>query len=191
MALSEPLRPSLLFWYGQFLMLFKRHSRALEVFRAVAREHPSHQQAWSCIGFLLAEREQFEPAIDAFERALALNVADSASHFNVAFILQRIGRHEQAIARFERTIETDPKVDRAWYGLGLSLSHLGRLEEAAAKFQEAARLQPFNPYAGYQLAGVWHRLGRRDKLRAEYERIKGFDPKVAERIRIEFGVQPK
>jgi hypothetical protein len=29
MALSEPLRPSLLFWYGQFLMLFKRHSRAL------------------------------------------------------------------------------------------------------------------------------------------------------------------
>jgi hypothetical protein len=37
-----------------------------------------------------------------------------------------------------------------------------------------------NPYAGYQLAGVWHRLGRRDKLRAEYERI-----------RLEFGVQPK
>jgi len=37
-----------------------------------------------------------------------------------------------------------------------------------------------NPYAGYQLTGVWHRLGRRDKLRAEYERI-----------RLEFGVQPK
>ena len=91
--------------------------------------------------------------------------------------------------RFERAIEIDPRVDRAWYGLGLSLAHLGRLEEAAAKFQEAARLQPFNPYAGYQLAGVWHRLDRRDKLRAEYERIKGFDPKVAERIRVEFGVR--
>ena len=38
----------------------------------------------------------------------------------------------------------------------------------------------FNPYAGYQLAGVWHRLGRRDELRAEYERI-----------RMEFGLQPK
>ena len=46
-----------------------------------------------------------------------------------------------------------------------------------------------NPYAGYQLAGVWHRLGLRDKVRAEYERIKGFDPKVAERIRTEFGVR--
>jgi len=29
------------------------------------------------------------------------------------------------------------------------------------------------------------------KLRAEYERIKGFEPKVAERIRMEFGLQPK
>jgi tetratricopeptide (TPR) repeat protein len=191
MALSESLRPSILFWYGQFLTLLKRHSGALKVFRMVTRENPRHQQAWSCIGFLLAEREEFQPAIDAFERALALDAADAPSHFNVAFILQRIGRHEEAIRRFERTLEVDGKVDRAWYGMGLSLAHLGRLEEAAAKFQEAARLQPFNPYAGYQLAGVWHRLGRRDKVRAEYERIKGFDPKVAERIRIEFGVQPK
>jgi tetratricopeptide (TPR) repeat protein len=136
MALSESLRPSLLFWYGQVLTLLKRHSRALEVFRTVARENPRHQQAWSCIGFLLAEREELQSAIDAFERALAANAG----------------------------------VDRAWYGLGLSLAQLGRLEEAAGKFEG-------------------HRLGRRDKVRAEYERIKGFDPKVAERIRTEFGVR--
>jgi tetratricopeptide (TPR) repeat protein len=159
MALSESLRPSLLFWYGQVLTLFKRHARALEVFRTVTRENPRHQQAWSCIGFLLAEREELQPAIEDFERALALNPADAASHFNVG------------------------------YGLGLSLAQLGRLEEGAGKFQEAASLQPMNPYAGYQLAGVWHRLGRRDKVRAEYDRIKGFDPKVAERIRTEFGVR--
>ena len=185
MAQSEPLRPWLLFWYGQFLMLIKRHSRALEVFRTVVRENPRHQQAWSCIAFLLAEREEFAAAIDAFERALALSPDDAASHFNVAFILQRTGRDEAAIPRFERALEINAKVDRAWYGLGLSLAHLGRLEDAATKLQEAARLQPFNPYAGYQLAGVWHRLGRREKVRAEYERIKGFDPKVAERIVID------
>ena len=60
MALGEPLRRSLLFRYRQFLMLLKRHSRALGVFRAVAREHPRHQQAWSCIAFLLAERIRVE-----------------------------------------------------------------------------------------------------------------------------------
>jgi tetratricopeptide (TPR) repeat protein len=161
--------PSILFWYGQLLTLFRRKSRALEVFRmVVTRGNPRHQRAWSCIGFLLAEREEFQPALDAFERALALNPANAASHFNIAFILQRIGRHDEAIARFERALEADAKVDRAWYGLGLSLARLGRFEEAAAKFREAARLQP-----------------------SKYERIKGFDPKVAERIRVESGVQPK
>ena len=49
MALSESLRPSLLFWYGQVLMLFKRHSSALEVFRSVTRESPRHQQAWASL----------------------------------------------------------------------------------------------------------------------------------------------
>jgi superkiller protein 3 len=190
MALSEPLRPSLLFWYGQFLMLFKRHARALELFRAVARANPRHHQAWSCIGFLLAEREDFPGAIEAFERAIDLEPGDAAAHFNVGFILQRIGRHPEAIARFERAIEANRHVDRAWYGLGLSLAHLGQLEPAAEKLQEAARLQPMNPYAGYQLAGVWHRLGRRhDRVKTEYQRVKGFDPKVAERIRVEFGVR--
>ena len=132
--------------------------------------------------------EESSDDVSAYERAITLNPDDAASHFNVAFILQRIGRHEAALPRFERAIEIDAKVDRAWYGLGLSLAHLGRLEEAAEKLQEAARLQPMNPYAGYQLAAVWHRLHRRDKVRAQYERIKGFDPKVAERIRVEFGV---
>lgn len=189
--MTESLRPSLLFWYGQLQMLLKRHTRALELFREVARDNPRHQQAWSCIGFLLAEREQFDEAVAAFARALALDPKDAPSHFNVAFLLQRLGRHEEAVAAFERTIAVDPATDRAWYGMGVSLAKLDRLELAAEKLGEAARLQPMNPYAGYQLAGVWHRLGRQDRLRAEYERIKGFDPKVAERIRLEFGVTKK
>ncbi|MGH8733253.1 MAG: tetratricopeptide repeat protein, partial [Burkholderiales bacterium] len=118
MALSESLRPWLLFWYGQLLMLFKRHSRALEVFRAVEREDPRHQQAWTCVAFLLAERDEYQAALDAFERAIALKPDDGASHFNVAFILQRIGRHEAAVPRFQRALEINANIDRAWYGLG-------------------------------------------------------------------------
>jgi len=106
-------------------------------------------------------------------------------------MLQRLGRHEAALPGFARAIELEPRTDRAWYGLGLSLAALGRLEEAAQKFEEAARLQPKNPYAGYQLAGIWHRLGRADKLRAEYERVRGFDAKVAEHIGLEFGLLKK
>lgn len=190
MAMTDNLRPALRFWWGQVLALLKMNSRALETYRAVTRDNPRHQQAWSCIGVMLAERDQ-HAALEAFERALAIDPGDAASHFNVGFLLQGRGRHEEAIARFNRTIEIDPLVDRAWYGLGLSLASLGQHAQAAEKFEEAARLQPMNPYAGYQLAGARHKLGEHEKVRAEYLRVKGFDPKVAERIRVEFGVSAR
>ena len=65
--------------------------------------------------------------------------------------------------------------------------------EVSYVFRTLARENPRHQQAwsciGFLLAGVWHRLGRREKVRAEYERLKGFDPKVAERIRTEFGVR--
>ena len=111
------LRPSLLYRYGRFLMLLKRRSRALEAFRAVTRLDPRHRQAWSAIGFLLAARDEFQPAIEAFEHAVTLEPADAASHFNIASLLQRMGRHDAAIPRFERALEADPTLERARHGL--------------------------------------------------------------------------
>jgi len=188
MGMRAPLRPALRFWLAQLLLYFRRADAALALLREVARERPDHQQAWSTIGFVLAERGELAAALDAFDRALALDPRDSGTHFNVGYVLQQQGRHEEALAALERAVAADPANDRAWFGAGLSLVRLSRLEEAAARFEEAARLQPFNPYAAYELAAVYHRLGRPEKVRAQYERVKGFDPKVSERIRREFGV---
>lgn len=185
--MRDSLRCAVRFWYAQLLTLLGQKMRAADVFQRLVQEFPRHQRAWSALGFLRADRGQPEAAIAAFERAVALK-SDPPALFNLGFVLQRSGRHGEAIERFQQTIALDRNLDRAWYGLGLSLAHEGRHEEAATKFQEAARLQPFNPYAGYHLAAAWFKLGQHDKVKAEYERVKGFDPKVAERIRLDFGV---
>jgi tetratricopeptide (TPR) repeat protein len=119
-----PLRPWFLFRYGQLLMLLKRRARALEVFRSVARDDPSHRQAWSCAAMLLAERQEYAQAIEAFEHVCSLAPADAAPHFNVAFLLQRVGRHADAIPRFERALAADPSLERARRGLATSRAHL-------------------------------------------------------------------
>jgi len=179
---------ALLYFRAQALLFFKQHDRALHAFEIFLAEYPAHPRAWSTAGFLYAEKGRFQNAIAAFERAVTLNADDAATLFNLGFALQRAGRHAVAIERFEQAIALQPSLDRAWYGLGLSLAYEDRHAEAAAKFQEAARLQPLSPYPRYQLAGAWFKLGEHEKVRAEYRRVKGFDPKVAERIRIDFGV---
>ena len=181
-------RATLLFLFAQCCIFFKQHARALQALEALLRDKPEHPRAWSNAGFLYAEKGRYPNAIAAFERALAIAPDDTATLFNLGFVLQKTGRHEEAIARLGRAVELNPPLDRAWYGLGLSLIHVGRFREAIERLTEAARLQPLNPFARYQLAAAWFKLGEPEKVRAEYRKLKGFDPKVAEHVRIDFGV---
>lgn len=184
----QSLRPPLLFFLAQCLIFFKAHGRALTVLQELLRQSPRHPHAWGISGFLQAEKGRFPEAIAAFERALELKPDDASLLFNLGFVLQKAGRHDEAIARFVRATELQPSLDRAWYGAGLSMVQRGRFQEAIGRLTEAARLQPFNPFARYQLAAAWFKLGEHEKVRAEYRHVKGFDPKVAEHIRLDFGV---
>ena len=182
------MSPRFLFPFAQACIFFKQHARALQALEALLRDQPDHPRAWSIAGFLYAEKGRYAEAIAAFEHALAIAPDDAATQFNLGFVLQKAGRHEDAIVRLSRAVELDRALDRAWYGLGLSLIHCGRFREAIERLSEAARLQPFNPYARYQLAAAWFKLGEPEKVRTEYRKLKGFDPKVAEHVRMDFGV---
>ena len=185
---SGALRPWVLNFVAQLFVYLKRHDRALRALEALLHEYPDRPRAWSTAAFLYAEKDRLPEAIAAFERALALQARDAAPLFNLGFVLQRVGRHEEALARFQGALELQPNLDRAWYGMGLSLIQCGRYRDAVARLEEAARLQPLNPFARYQLAAAWFKLGEHDKVRAEYRRVKGFDPRVAEHISLDFGV---
>ena len=178
----------LLFPFAQACIFFKQHARALQALEALLREQPAHPRAWSITGFLYAEKGRHADAVAALERAVALAPSDAKALFNLGFVLQKVGRHEDAIARMSRAVELDASIDRAWYGLGISLIHTGRFREAIERLTEAARLQPLNPYARYQLAAARFKLGEPDKVRAEYRKLKTFDPKLAEHVRVDFGV---
>lgn len=185
--MSAPLRSLLLFRYAQFLTIFGMRARAHEFIELALQQNPRHQRAWTVSGFMNAEKGRLDAAIRDFGRAVALNPSDAGTVFNLGFTLQRMGKHAEAMEQFERATQIDRFLDRAWYGLGLSLSKLGRYEEAAEKFAEAARLQPLNPYAAYHLAGAWFQLGNREKLEAEYQRVLGFDPKMAAQMQRDYG----
>jgi tetratricopeptide (TPR) repeat protein len=182
------LRARLHYALAHALSFGGRHAAAIAQYRRALEYEPGYAQAWRNIGFLLAQTTDSSGAVDALGRALALDPGHDATRFNLAFVLHEAGRYEDAIADFERVVASAPKHDRAWYGLGLCLKQSGRLEEATKALQEAARLQYFNPHAAYELAIAYHRLGRHEALQAEYERVKGFDPTYADRIRRETGI---
>jgi tetratricopeptide (TPR) repeat protein len=181
------MSPGLLFFFAQCCLFFKQNARALQMLETLLRAEPGHH-ALSVAGFLYAEQGRTKDSIAALERAAALAPGDAATLFNLGFVLQKAGRHDEAIARMTRAVELQPALDRAWYGIGISLIHNGRFAEAIERLTEAARLQPLNPFAHYQLAAAWFKLGEAEKVRAEYRKLKQFDPRIAEHVRVDFGV---
>jgi len=117
-------RPGLSIRFGRFLTAFKLKGLALRVFRALARRDPANSEAWNGIGYILAERRQFEEALYAFERVRALAPTDAAAQFNAAFVLQRLGRHAEAIEGLHQALALDAGLERARAALAWSEARL-------------------------------------------------------------------
>lgn len=187
LSLHDLLRSRVHAATGYVLAFAGRSAAAIANYRSAVRHDPGYVKAWRNLGFLLATSNSDE-ALRALREAVDLDPAHAATRFNLGFILHGLARFDEAIAEFETVVAGAPNHDRAWFGLGLCRKELGRLEEAAAALREASKLQYFNPHAAYELAVVYQRLGDHEKLKAEYERVKGFDPSYAERIRVDTGV---
>lgn len=186
--MRDGLRPLLLLWLAQACLVFGMKARALDALRRLVAEYPRQRRAWGILGFLHADAGRLDEALAAFDRVLEIEPGHPDTIFNAAYVMQKARRHEEAITRFQQVLDRNRFMDRAWYGMGLSLAALGRHEEAVEKLREAVRLQPFNPYAGYQLAAALHKLGRHEEVRSEYERVRGFEPKIAAQMRRDLGV---
>lgn len=183
------LRPWLLFQASRALATLRQIDEAIRLLQRVAAESPSYLPAWRSLGFLLAQSERHPEALAALQRAVALDPSDANTRFNLGFLLDKGGEPERARAEFEETVRLLPSHDRAWYGLGLIQIKDNQFAEAARALGRAAALQYFNPYAGYYLAFAWFKLGEHDKASAEYQRVKSFDPKMAEQMQRDFGVK--
>ena len=186
--MSDRLKPWLHYTVAQVLCALRLNAPAEAQFRAAIDCDPGYADAWRALGFLLGQLGRAEHAIGCLVQALRIDSGDDVSRFNLAFMLHQSGRAAEAVAEFEQVIRTSPNNDRAWYGLGLCRDALGDAPGALAAVKEAARLQYFNPHAAYHLVRLLKALGEHDQARAEYQRLKSFDPKVAEQVSRDTGV---
>lgn len=170
-------------------MLFKREDIALERWHRVRALRPADPTVPATIAHLMAQRGDRPGAIEWLERSLELDANRAATWFNLGFLQQELGEHEQALVSFDRAIALDDKLDRGWYGKAISLIKLGRVAEAIPLLKRNTELQPMSPYGWYQLAHAYHRLGDPDRVAGVIRKLSQFEPKVAEQLQRETGVQ--
>jgi len=81
-------------------------------------------------------------AMAHYERALASNPSDAASHASLSWLLMRTGEPERALAEARRALELDPLSPGAFNNLGSIYYYSSQYQAAAEQYRNAVTLSP-------------------------------------------------
>tara|TARA_R110000787_G_scaffold142783_1_gene256457 strand:+ start:678 stop:2537 length:1860 start_codon:yes stop_codon:yes gene_type:complete len=114
------------------------------------------------LGLVLAKREKFAEALEAFDAALELAPKNIDALFNGAVVLQRMARDGDAISRLRRLLALKPGHVAAMNNLGNLLARAGAHGEAAQILSRAVSIDGNRFEARFNLARVLNAMGEHD-----------------------------
>ena len=118
---------------------------------------------------------QWEDAIGAYRRVVAIDPTYAAAWNNLGLLLHRMGRYDEAQTAYASAIEQDPRCCEAAYNLGSLHEDRGAVEEAITDYRRALDLSPDYADAHFNLAGALARNGRDGEAIKHWQRYLELD----------------
>ena len=107
---------------------------------------------WFEQGNILLVNEEYDQAIAAYDKALAIKPDLHQALYNRGNALGNLGRDEEAIASYDKVLAIQTDDHEAWNNRGYALGNLGRDEEAIASFERVLDIKPDYHQAWYNIA---------------------------------------
>ncbi len=121
------------------------------------------------LGLAYASLEQWDKAVQAYNKAIALAPDDAELITDAALAWQRAGRAEEAAALYRAALRLSPNSRRTHINLGNLLWDMGRLEDATQEFRHALVVDPSSLIAAYNLGLALEAKGLREEAMAVWE----------------------
>ena len=122
-----------------------------------------------------ADPAQWEDAIAAYRRVVAIDPTYAAAWNNLGLLLHRMGRLDEAGKAYESALDQDATCCEAVYNLGSLAEDRGDLDDAVRCYRQALDLSPDYADAHFNLAGALARGGRADEAIAHWQRYLELD----------------
>jgi len=104
---------------------------------------PRDVDAWIRLGNVYFDTNQYEKAIGAYQRSLALKPSNPDVLTDMGVMYRRNNQPGKAIESFDRAISVDPAHETARFNKGIVLMHdLNDLEEAVRAWGELVEINP-------------------------------------------------
>jgi len=138
--------------------------------------------AWHERALVLFRTGRVDEALQAEERAIALNPLLPEPYNHRGVLLAGRGRPDASLTDFDKALALDPNNARAWNNRANALRALGRREEAAAAYRNAARLAPGDPDPVNGLGVLAVEAGDLSAAAQAFQRVLEVDPSYAEAV---------
>ncbi len=115
------------------------------------------------------EAENFQEAITAYEKAIALKPDDAKAHWGLCYSLNSTGKFTEAISACEQALALNPNYPEALWSKGYAFEQQKNYEEAIKFYDQALKLKP-------DYADAWNNQGvALLKLKRPAEALAAFD----------------
>jgi tetratricopeptide (TPR) repeat protein len=122
-----------------------------------------------------ADPAQWEDAIEAYRRVVAIDPSYAAAWNNLGLLLHRLGRYDEAREAYAAALRESAACAEAAYNLGSLSEDTGDVEEAIACYRRALDVSPDYADAHFNVAGALSRAGRGDEAVKHWQRYLDLD----------------
>ena len=106
-------------------------------------QHPEDAEAWTQLGNLYFDSDNFEKSIEAYRKALAIKPDNADVWTDLGVMYRRSGKPDEAIKAFDRAIAINPGHEVSRFNKGVVLMHdLNDIEGAVRAWEELVTVNP-------------------------------------------------
>lgn len=140
-----------------------------------AEEHlksdPEDMDSLAVLGLALRNEHKHAAAIEAFERALAIDSRDPDLHFNLALCQASANQAEAAVVSLKKALEIDPHHEAASLMLANTLLMSERIHEAIAAYQQLLDSPLYSSRARWNLGLAYLKLDDKQQALEHFRQI--------------------
>ncbi len=163
---------------------------AVEVLQQLSLEYPSMASVHSALGDLLRQQEEYQDAVNAYDKALSLTEEGAPAqwflHYARGISHERLKNWDKSEADLRQALELNPEQPQVLNYLGYSMVEKQvNLDEALEMIERAVAARPESGYIVDSLGWVLFRLGRYSEAVAHMEKaveLMPVDPVVNDHL---------
>ncbi len=149
------------------------------LWRDTLAKNPDSWMAYCYLGITLADKGQFDEAIENFRKGIQIDPNNFETHYNLGNALADQGRLDEAIESYRKALQIDPNSSGALINLGFALATGGRFDEAIKNYYKALQINPNSFQALNNLGLALAAQDRLDEAIESYRKAIQVNPNYA------------